>query len=90
MTKYIEGIVVEEADTQTVVKFLHSDIICRHGVPKELTSDRGTEFLNELIRELERTYHIKHISTTAYHPQGNGQTKRTNAGVLHCVQNDKR
>jgi transposase InsO family protein len=84
-TKYVEGIAVEDADAQTVVKFLHSDIICRHGVPKEITSDRGTEFLNDLVRELERTYHIKHIRTTAYHPQGNGQTERTNQTVKNIL-----
>ena len=38
-TKYTEAVAVEEADAQTVVKFIHSDIICRHGVPKEITSD---------------------------------------------------
>jgi transposase InsO family protein len=84
-TKYTEGVAVEEADAQTVVKFLHSDIICRHGVPKEITSDRGTEFLNKLVEELERTYHIKHIKTTSYHPQGNGQTERTNQTVKNIL-----
>src|SRR3954451_532825 len=83
--KYTEGVAVEEADTQTVVKFLHSDIICHHGVPKEITSDRGTEFLNKLVEELERTYHIKHIKTTSYHPQGNGQTERTNQTVKNIL-----
>ena len=84
-TKYPEAIAVEDADAQTVAKFLHMDIICRHGVPKEITSDRGTEFLNELIREMERTYHIKHIRTTSYHPQGNGQTERTNQTVKNVL-----
>jgi hypothetical protein len=84
-TKYTEAVAVEEADAQTVVKFIHSDIICRHGVPKEITSDRGTEFLNKLVEELERTYHIKHIKTTAYHPQGNGQTERTNQTVKNIL-----
>ena len=74
-TKWIEGIAVEDADAQTITKFIYSDIICRHGVPKQITSDRGTEFLNELVEEMERTYHIKHIRTTAYHPQGNELTK---------------
>ena len=60
-TKYPEAIAVEDADAQTVAKFLYTDIICRHRVPKEITSDRGTEFLNELITELEWTYYIKHI-----------------------------
>src|SRR5437588_2115574 len=70
-TKYLEGIVVDEADAQTVTKFLHSDIICRYRIPKELASDQRTEFINNLIEELSRTYHIKYIKTTAYHPQGN-------------------
>jgi integrase-like protein len=80
-TKWVEAEAVEEADAQTVVKFLHSRIICQHGVPQEITSDRGTEFLNDLVKEFERTYHIKHIRTTAYHPQGNGQTERTNRTI---------
>ena len=84
-TKYLEGIAVNEADAQTVAKFIHSDIICRHGVPKELTSDRGTEFVNNLIEELSRTYHIKHIKTTAYHPQGNEQTERMNQTIKNVL-----
>src|SRR3954464_2738292 len=84
-TKYTEGVAVEEADAQTVVKFIYSDIICRHGVPKEITSDRNTEFLNKLVEELERTYHINHIKTTAYHPQGNGQTECTNQTVKNIL-----
>src|SRR4051812_798020 len=84
-TKYIEVTAVEDADAQTVTKFIHSDIICRHGVPKEITSDRGTEFLNDLVVEMERTYHIKHIKTTAYHPQGNGQTERSNQTIKNIL-----
>ena len=84
-TKWAEGIAVEDADAQTVTKFIHSDIICRHGVPKEITSDRGTEFLNELVEQMERTYHIKHIKTTAYHPQGNGLVERNNQTVKNIL-----
>src|SRR6202000_3127472 len=61
-----------------IAEFIHKDIICRHGVPLEMTSDRGTEFVNQLIQELTRVYKINHIKTTAYHPQGNGQTERMN------------
>ena len=33
-TKWIEGIAVEDADAQTITKFIYSDIICRHEVLK--------------------------------------------------------
>ena len=84
-TKWAEATAVEEADAQTVVRFIHTDIITRHGVPKEITSDRGTEFLNQLVEEFERTYKIKHIRTTAYHPQGNGQTERMNQTLKNIL-----
>ena len=74
-TKYIEAVATEEADAQTVSKFIYSDIICRHGVPAEITSDQGTEFCNELNTKLFRTYHVNYICTTTYHPQENGQTE---------------
>jgi transposase InsO family protein len=80
-TKYIEARALEDADAQSIAVFIHDDIICRHGVPKILTSDRGTEFVNELIQVLTKTYKIHHITTTAYHPEGNGQTERANRTV---------
>jgi transposase InsO family protein len=80
-TKYIEARALEDADAQSIAVFIHDDIICRHGVPAILTSDRGTEFVNELIRALTKTYRIHHITTTAYHPEGNGQTERANRTI---------
>src|SRR4051794_12920846 len=42
--KWIEAEAIEEADAQTIVKFLYSKIFCQHRVLKELTSDQGMEF----------------------------------------------
>jgi hypothetical protein len=80
-SKWVEAKALEEADAQEITQFIYEDIICRHGVPNILTSDRGTEFVNELIAALTRTYKIHHIKTTAYHPEGNGQTERTNRTI---------
>ena len=43
-----------------------------------MTTDHGLEFINELITTLATIYQIRYIRTTAYHPQGNRQVKRTN------------
>ena len=77
-TKYVEARPLVQANAQAIAEFIHEDIICRHGVPREMTSDRGTEFVNQLLLELSKKFKIKHIKTTAYHPQGNGQTERMN------------
>jgi len=55
-TKWIEARAIEEADAQTIATFFYEDIICRHGVPARLTSDRGTEFVNELVSQLIEEY----------------------------------
>jgi transposase InsO family protein len=49
-----------------------------HGLPRKVVSDRGPQFVAEFTRELYRTLGIEVAATTAYHPQGDGQTERVN------------
>jgi hypothetical protein len=84
-SKYPEAKALAKADAASITQFIYDDIICRHGIPAELTSDRGTEFCNELIRTLLQEYNIQHIKTTAYHPQGNGQVERTNRTLKDII-----
>ena len=85
LTKWPEAQAIETADAQTIAVFIHERIICQHGPPQQITSDRGTEFCNDLITELNRTYRVQHIRTTAYHPQGNGLTERMNQTVKNTM-----
>ena len=41
----------------------------RMGIPRLITSDQGKEFNNKLNSELMKKLNIKHVLTTAYHPQ---------------------
>ena len=41
-------------------------------------TDRGPQFVAEFTRELYRLLGIKLAATTAYHPQGDGQTEQVN------------
>ena len=49
-----------------------------HGLPCKVVSNRGPQFVVEFTRELYRRLGIKLAATTAYHPQGDGQTERVN------------
>src|SRR5271168_4920422 len=49
-----------------------------HGLPQKVVSDRGPQFVVEFTRELYRLLGIELAATTAYHPQGDGQTERVN------------
>ena len=49
-----------------------------HGLPWRVVSDRGLQFVAEFTKEIYWLLWIKLAATTAYHPQGNGQTERIN------------
>jgi transposase InsO family protein len=55
-----------------------SRIICLHGVSKKIVSDRGSQFTSEFWEKLHESMDTKLNFSSAYHPQTNGQTERTN------------
>ena len=85
LTKWPEAQAIESADAQTIAQFIHEQIIYQHGPPHQITSDHRTEFCNDLITELNRTYQMQYIRTTAYHPQGNKLTERMNQTVKNTL-----
>src|SRR5438034_5843859 len=51
-TKWPEARAVENMKANTIAKFIFEEIICRHGVPQIMLSDRGTSFVNKVIDKL--------------------------------------
>ena len=49
-----------------------------HRLPESVISDRGPQFAVGLTRELNKMLGIETKLSTAYHPQTDGQTERTN------------
>ena len=46
-----------------------------HGLPRKVISDHGPQFIALFMKELYRLLGIEAASSTAYHPQTDGQTK---------------
>src|SRR5437879_5388705 len=49
LTKWPEAKPVQEVTAEQVTIFIYKDIICQHGCPTKILSDRGTYFKNQLI-----------------------------------------
>jgi len=49
-----------------------------HGLPKRIVSDRGPQFVALFTKELYRLLGIRISSSTAWHPQMDGQMERIN------------
>jgi transposase InsO family protein len=55
-----------------------SRIVCLHGVPKKIVSDRGTPFTLEFWERLHEILDTQLHFSSAYHPQTDGQAERVN------------
>jgi hypothetical protein len=55
-----------------------SRIVCLHGFPKRIISDRGTQFTSYFLQQLHEALGTHLKFSLAYHPQTDGQTERTN------------
>jgi transposase InsO family protein len=55
-----------------------SRIVCPHGVPKKIVSDRGTQFTSKFWKRLHETMDTQLHFNYAYRPQTDGQNERVN------------
>jgi len=85
MTKWPEAKAVKRADAVTVAEFLYNEIVCRHGCPQKISSDRGIHFRNDVIKELMSKLGTNHHFSTPYHPQTNGLVERFNRSLCESI-----
>jgi len=76
-TRYPEAIPLRSIDAGTVADQL-IQLFARMGIPREILSDQGTNFMSQLIKELYNLLHIHRIRTSPYHPQTDGLVERFN------------
>jgi hypothetical protein len=60
---------------------MRNRVFREEGLPLKVVSDRGPQFVGGFMRELYSMLGIRGNPSTAYHPQTDGQTERTNREV---------
>ena len=51
-------------------------IFARHGIPDVIVSDNGPQYSSHEFGEFAKNLNFKHITSSPYHPQGNGEAER--------------
>ena len=81
-TKYSEAYALKSHTAIDVSDVLVTQFISRFGIPKQLISDQGPEFMSDVFKHLCTMLSIEKLNTSPYSPTTNGATERQN----HIIQ----
>ncbi|GJX73949.1 putative reverse transcriptase domain-containing protein [Tanacetum coccineum] len=67
----------EDYKIEKLARIYINEIVARHGVPVLIISDRDSRFTLHFWQTLQKALETRLDTSTAYHPQTNGQSERT-------------
>ena len=87
LTKMVHLAPGKTTDTATIVakRFLNT-VFKLHGLPRQIISDRDARFTGHFWHGLMNLLGIKLGLSTAFHPQTDGQTERTNRTIKQILR----
>ena len=82
-SRYVTASVIDNKEGKTIVKEVMDKWFfgTPYGPCKVILTDNGTEFVNRDFREMCERLGIKHVTTGAYSPWGNGKNERNHHTV---------
>ena len=63
---------------EEIAKLFINNIYKYHGLPDDIISDRGTQFMSKFWQSLFKVLQVEINLSSTYHPQTDGQTKQIN------------
>lgn len=73
-------------DTLALARLFLHDVWQHHGLPESIVSDRGTLFVAEFWAALTTRLGVQLALSTAFHPESDGQTERTNRTIWQYLR----
>ncbi|XP_037931354.1 uncharacterized protein LOC119666143 [Teleopsis dalmanni] len=83
LTKFIEAIPLKNKEAISVAKAIVEKFILKYGCFKKMKTDKGTEFTNELLKNICKLLKIEKTTSTPFHHETLGTVERN-----HRVLND--
>ena len=84
-TRFVELFATKSTDAKTAAHCIFS-MTGRTGTPSQILSDNGTQFRNEVLRELSNLLGIEQWHTLAYSKEENGIVERANKEVMRHLR----
>lgn len=77
LSKFLVIIPVLDKTAKTIARAIFEQFVLKYGPMKTIKTDRGTEYLNEVIRELCVLLKSNHLISTAYHHESLGTVEHS-------------
>jgi transposase InsO family protein len=84
-SRYPEAVALKDVSTTTVADAL-LDIYSRIGIPKRIHHDNGSQFVSNIMQEVNKLLSIKATTSTAYHPMGNSVIENWNKSLKNALK----
>ena len=84
-TKYPEAVPLKTIESETVANAM-IEIFSKVGIPKEILTDQGSNFMSSLMCQLCTLLDIKKLNTTPYHPQDDGLVENFNGTLKEMLK----
>jgi hypothetical protein len=85
-SKWVEAKPLLSITSATIQKFFWQNIVCRFGVPHEVTVDNGKQFDSTDFKEFCTYLETKLCFASVYHPQSNGAVERANGVIFAGIK----
>ena len=85
LMRFLILIPIKSEEAAVVVRHLIDRVFSVFCPPETLHSDRGKEFQNQLVKELQSVFGYKKTRTAAYRPQGNSVLERVYSTVHNML-----
>lgn len=91
LTRFFGAFPMSDQEAETIAKIFVEKIILQYGYPEVVKSDRGSNFLSDLMAQILKIFAIKKRTTTSFHPEANAsleRSHRTLKSILRAYSNE--
>lgn len=84
-TRYVEIVAIRDTSAAAAAEVFINEIVCRHGVPEILLTDRGSNFTSQLMARVAERLRCKKVHAMTAHAQTIGTAERLNRFITMAV-----
>jgi hypothetical protein len=89
MTRFVILVPLLDKEAITVARSLYEELVCKFGVPAQILSDQGSEFVNRVMDQLMNWLGASRRFISTGNPGGNGVVERFNGEIVRAVKKMK-